>query len=68
MNKSYDIFLCYPRMDKDASNRIVSILRGNGFSVWRDVDELIGGSFVDEIRCSIKQSKLIIASSKCLSS
>ena len=61
MNKSYDIFLCYPRMDKDASNRIVSILRGNGFSVWRDVDELIGGSFVDEIRCSIKQSKLIIA-------
>lgn len=58
---SCDIFLAYPKLDKDAGDKVCEILRRNGFSVWRADDGLYPGNNVqDEIKTAIKNAKVFL--------
>ena len=60
--KSHDIYLSYSRNDIDACNKIIQILRDNGFSVWSEENNLTAGMlYGDAIQNAIIKSKVIIA-------
>lgn len=57
----YDVFISYSAHDSELASWLASELRGRGYSVWLDRDEiLVGHSVVDEVYRGIRASEFLI--------
>lgn len=62
MKENYDVFLAYSRKDYGAADEVAGLIKKNGFSLWRDTDNLnADGQFGNHIEDAIKSSKTIVA-------
>lgn len=60
-HKPCEIFLAYPRIDKNTAIKVSTILENNGFSVWQDLDGInICDEFAHVIMTAIDEAKVFL--------
>ncbi len=59
--KPYDAFISYSSKDRNLAARVAAELRGHGYAIWLDRDEvLVGHNILDEVYRGILQSRFLI--------
>jgi adenylate cyclase len=60
MADSRDVFISYARPSEDEAHRIAELLRGKGFSVWRDDELPAHRAYSDVIEERLKSAKAVV--------